>query len=558
MPPPPATVSKFIFACFSICIGFIGFAQKSKKSAIERPKLVIGIVVDQMRADYVYRFAEYYGEGGFKRFLKQGFDCRNTNYNYVPTYTAPGHAAIYTGSVPAFNGIISNDWYDRSWGKVRYCVNDPDVQSVGTEAASGKMSPASLLSTTVTDELRLSNNKQSKVIGVCIKDRGSVLPAGHMPTGAYWFDNVTGNFVTSSFYAKELPQWVKDFNAKKLPDFYLSKPWETVYPIARYKLGLSDGDEYRKNFKGETTGKFPHDLPKIRELLGYELLRKIPMGNTFTLDFALEAIEKENLGKGKYTDFLALSFSSTDYVGHQFGINAIEVQDTYVRLDKDLERLFAYIDKNIGMDNVLLFLTADHGAAQTPDYLTANGVPAGFLPEDEFKKQLNDFMIESFGKGDWIENYNSQQIYLNYKTINDKKADVAAIVQKLRQYVKKLPGIQEVWDIHDPETVVTSGNEHHSRIANGVHPKRSGDIAIMLQPGWLEGEYDAHKGTTHGSGWSYDTHVPLLWLGWKIKQGASSAAVDITDIAPTVSDLLSISFPNATVGKPISDMILKR
>ncbi|MBD3584085.1 alkaline phosphatase PafA [Flavobacterium selenitireducens] len=558
MPTTHFSVSKSFVAIALLFFGLASMAQKKGKSEIQRPKLVIGIVVDQMRADYVYRFAEYYGEGGFKRFLRQGFDCRNTNYNYVPTYTGPGHAAIYTGSVPAFNGIISNDWYDRSWGKVRYCVSDPNVKSVGTEASTGKMSPASLLSTTVTDELRLSNNKQSKVIGVCLKDRGSVLPAGHMPTGAYWFDNTTGNFVTSSFYADDLPQWVKDFNAKKLPDFYLSKPWETVYPIERYKLGLADGDDYRNNFKGETTGKFPHNLPEIRKNLGYELLRKIPMGNTFTLDFALEAIQKENLGKGKYTDFLALSFSSTDYVGHQFGINAIELQDTYVRLDKDLERLFSYIDKNIGMENVLIFLSADHGAAQTPDYLTDNGVPAGFLPETEFKKQLNEFVSENFGKGDWIEDYGSQQIYLNYKTIDEKKADVSAIVQKLRQYVKKLPGIQEVWDIHDPEAIVTSGNEHHSRIANGIHPKRSGDIAIMLQPGWLEGEYSAHKGTTHGSGWSYDTHVPLLWLGWKIRNGSSSAPVYISDIAPTVSDLLHISFPNATVGKPISDMILKK
>lgn len=542
------------------CLLFFAFslnAQKNTKSDIKRPKLVIGIVVDQMRADYVYRFAEYYGEGGFKRFLKQGFDCRNTNYNYVPTYTGPGHAAIYTGSVPAFNGIISNDWYDRGWGKGRYVVSDPNVKPIGTEASTGKMSPASLLSTTVTDELRLSNNKQSKVIGVCLKDRGSVLPAGHMPSAAYWYDNTTGNWVTSSFYTNDLPQWVKDFNSKKLADSYLSKPWETVFPIEKYTLGLADGDNYRNNFKGETTGKFPHDLAEIRKNEGYELLRKTPFGNTFTLDFALETIQKENLGKGKYTDFLALSFSSTDYVGHQFGINAIELQDTYVRLDRDLERLFNYIDKNFGMENVLIFLSADHGAAQTPDYLTDNGIPGGFLPEKDFQKKLNDYISESFGKADWIEDYGSQQIYLNYKTLEEKKVEASAVIAKLRPYLKKFAGVQEVWDISDIEDINASGNEHRQRIANGVHPKRSGDIAIMLQPGWLEGEYAAHKGTTHGSGWSYDTHVPLLWLGWKIKNGSSSAPVSISDIAPTVSDLLSISFPNATVGKPITDMITK-
>lgn len=536
---------------------FNASAQKKNQDPITRPKLVVGIVVDQMRADYVYRFADYYGKGGFKRFLTQGFDCRNTQYNYVPTFTGPGHAAVYTGSVPAYNGIISNDWYERSWGKMRYVVGDPTVEPVGTDASTGKMSPASLLSTTVTDELRLSNNKQSKVVGVCLKDRGSVLPAGHMPTAAYWFDNKTGNWITSSYYTKDLPQWVKTFNAKKYPDEILSQKWETLLPISNYTLGLKDGDDYRNNFKGETDGKFPHDLAQIRQSEGYELIRKTPFGNTFTLDFAIQALENEHMGKGNFTDFLALSFSCTDYVGHQFGINAIELQDTYVRLDRDLERLFTYLDKNYGMDNVLIFLTADHGGAQTPDYLTANGIPAGFIQEKGMKKQLNELVSAKFGAGEWIEDYGSQQIYLNYKTIEDKKADMAEVIDLIRIDLKKKPGIQEVWDVHEIEKLSGSGNALRQRMVNGVNPKRSGDIAIMLQPGWLDGEYAAHKGTTHGSGWSYDTHVPLLWLGWKIKNGSSAAEVSVSDIAPTVSDLLRISQPSAAVGKPISDMILK-
>lgn len=525
---------------------------------VERPKLVIGIVVDQMRADYVYRFMPYYGEGGFKRLLNEGFNCRNTNYNYIPTYTGPGHAAIYTGTTPAFNGIISNDWYDRGWGKSRYVVSDPTVKPVGTEASTGKMSPASLYSTTVTDELRLSNNKQSKVIGVCLKDRGSVLPAGHMPTAAYWYDNTTGNWVTSSYYASELPQWVQRFNSKKPADQYLSSDWKTLLPIEKYNLGLEDGADYRNNFKGETDGKFPHRLSEIKKTEGYELLRKTPFGNTFTLDFALETLEKEKMGTGPYTDFLALSFSSTDYVGHQFGINAIELQDTYARLDRDLERLFSYLDKNYGMNNVLIFLSADHGGAQTPDYLLANGIPAGFLQDKGLKAKLNDEVSQYFGQADWIENYDNLQVHLNYKTIEEKKANVSEIIEKLRLYLKRIPGVQEVWNIHETEKIGASGNDLRVRMANGVNPKRSGDLAIFLQPGWLEGEYAAHKGTTHGSGWSYDTHVPLLWLGWKIKNGSSSEPVDITDIAPTVSDLLSISFPNATIGRPLSDMILKK
>lgn len=545
---------------FLLCVFLFpteNWSQKNKKHEIQRPKLVIGIVVDQMRADYVYRFAPYYGEGGFKRFLKEGFDCRNTHYNYVPTYTGPGHAAIYTGSVPAYNGIISNDWYDREWGKSRYVVSDPTVNPVGTDASTGKMSPASLLSTTVTDELRLSNNKQSKVIGVCIKDRGSVLPAGHMPTGAYWFDNVTGNWITSSYYMNDLPQWVKEFNNAKLQDKYLNEDWNTLFPIDQYNLGLKDGDEYRHVFKGEKEGKFPHKTADIYKEEGYNLLRKIPAGNTFTLDFAIKALESEKMGKGPHTDFLALSFSTPDYVGHQFGINSIEIQDTYARLDRDLEQLFNYIDKNYGMDNVLIFLSADHGGAQTPAYLKANGIPAGFFPEKGIKKELNDYLEPFFGKGEWVEDYENLQVYLNYKLIEEKKANSLDIIEKLRLNLKQRPGIQEVWDVHQIEKVGSPGSDMRQRMLNGVHSKRSGDVAILLQPGWFPGDYAYYKGTTHGSAYNYDTHVPLLWLGYKIKNGRTSEPVSISDIAPTISDILSISFPSASIGKPLTDSICK-
>lgn len=535
-------------------LGSLSLSAQKKSGIPAQPKLVIGIVVDQMRSDYVYRFADKYGEGGFKRFLSKGFDCRNTHYNYVPTYTGPGHAAVYTGTVPAYNGIISNDWYDRTTKKSVYVAGDESVTSVGTESAAGKMSPANLLTTTVTDELRLSNNRQSKVIGICLKDRGSIMPAGHLPSAAYWFDNKTGNWITSTYYTPDLPQWVKDFNAKKLCDSYLSKPWMTLLPIENYTVGLENGSDFRHPYKGEKENRFPHDLPAIKAEGGYELMRSTPFGDSFTVDFAIEAMQREQLGKGKFTDFLALSFSCTDYVGHQFGINAIETQDTYVRLDRDLERLFAHLDKTIGMDNVLVFLTADHGAGQTPDYLASLGIPAGFLPTKTLKADLNKLISGQYGEGDWIEYYGNQQVYFNYTTIAEKNADRTKVAQTVLAYLRKAPGVQEVFDISDPSKL-SDGNPQHGRISNGVSPMRSGDIAILLQPAWFEGEYAAHAGTTHGSGWSYDTHVPLLWMGWKIKNGSSAQPVSIADIAVTVSDLLRISFPNAAIGKPLSDLI---
>lgn len=542
---------RFLFLCLLLAFGL--HAQK-KKNPPAQPKLVVGIVVDQMRADYVYRFADKYGKGGFNRFLSQGFDCRNTHYDYVPTYTGPGHAAVYTGSVPAYNGIISNDWYDRKTQKEVYVAGDDSVSPVGTDSDAGKMSPANLLTTTVTDELRLSNNRQSKVIGICLKDRGSIMPAGHIPSAAYWFDNRTGNWITSTYYTQDLPQWVKDFNARKLCDAYLSKPWTTLYPIEQYTVGLENGSAYRHPYKGEKENRFPHDLQALKAQNGYGLMRSTPFGDSFTVDFAIEALGKEQLGQGPYTDFLAVSFSSTDYVGHQFGINAIETQDTYARLDRDLERLFDHLDKTVGMQNVLVFLTADHGAGQTPDYLTSLHIPAGHLPTKTLKKDLNGFISEKYGEGDWIEYYGNQQVYFNYGTIAQKKTDCTALTRDVMDYFRRMPGVQWVSDLSQT-TSLNDNNAFRNRIANGVSPHRSGDIAIMLQPAWFEGDYAAHAGTTHGSGWSYDTHVPLLWMGWKIKNGSSAQQVDISDIAVTVADLLRISRPNGAVGDPISDLI---
>lgn len=546
------------FSLIAIFFLFIlpSYAQKTAiKTIAETPKLVVGIVIDQMRYDYLYRFADKYGDGGFKRLLKQGFEFRNTNYDYVPTYTGPGHAAIYTGTTPYYNGIIGNDWYNKNIGGNVYVTGDENANPVGTESKAGKMSPRRLLTTTMTDELRLSNNKQSKVIGVCLKDRGSILPAGHIPTAAYWFDNKTGNWITSTYYTAELPAWVNNFNNKKSCDQYLSKPWNTLFPIEQYTVGLANGSPYRNNYKGEVLNQFPHNLPAIKEKIGYELIRSSPFGNSFVTDFAIETLEQEKMGKGKFTDFLALSYSSTDYVGHQFGINAIETQDTYARLDRDLERLFKYLDNSVGMQNVLIFLTADHGAAQTPAQMTDFGIPAGIFNTDKIKQNLNDFIVKSYGAGNWVQAYENQQFWLNNQLILEKNINRTDLVYKCIGFLKQLEGIQEVYATQDNQS--KSKNIHADKLYNGISPIRSGDLALVLQPNWFEGEYTTHGGTTHGSGYSYDTHVPLLWMGWKIKHGSSALPVDITDIAPTVCDLLHISFTNASVGNPLSDTIMK-
>lgn len=547
---------KLLFVAVSILFVTAGSAQKNKNAKADgTPKLVVGIVVDQMRNDYLYRFAEKYGDGGFKRMLKDGFECRNTNYNYVPTYTGPGHAAIYSGTTPYYNGIIANDWYDAKTGKMMYVTEDQSVKSVGTTSKAGIMSPKNLLATTMTDELMLSNNRQSKVVGVCIKDRGSILPAGHIPTAAYWFDDETGNFVTSTYYTEELPIWVTKFNSSKKVDSYLSKSWETLFNIKSYTVGLPNGGDYRKAFKGAEKNAFPHNLPALREKNGTGLIRSTPFGNSLTVDFAIEALQNEKMGQGKYTDFLAVSFSSTDYVGHQFGINSIEVQDTYARLDKDLERLFAYLDKNVGMDNVLVFLTSDHGAAQNPQQMMDMGIPAGVLDTDKIASTLSDKISEKFGAGKWVSKYYNQQFWLNDSLIDSKKLNRNDIVEEVLPFLRKMDGVQAVYNTSTADW--KASNEHTEKMLNGLSPVRSGHIALLLQPNWFGGSYAAKAGTTHGSNYTYDTHVPLVWMGWKIKSGSTAQPFNITDIASTVCDMLHISTTNASMGTPMTDLITK-
>ncbi|MFM9051203.1 MAG: alkaline phosphatase family protein, partial [Bacteroidota bacterium] len=411
------------------------FAQNNPK----RPKLVVGMVVDQMRYDYLYRYSAGYTSEGFQRLLREGFTCENAHFDYVPTYTAPGHACIYTGATPSVNGIVSNEWYDRSLKKGIYCVNDTTVDPVGTTSISGKMSPRRLLSSTVTDELVFATNGRSKVIGISLKDRGSILPAGHAPTGAYWHDPFTNNFVTSTYYMKSLPAWVKIFNERKLVDTLLSKPWNLTLPAERYVNSTDDDSPYEGKYKGEERPVFPHDLPKLRATES-ELVRRTPMGNTFTLEFAKAAVEGEALGKDEVTDFLAVSLSSTDYVGHQFGINALETEDTYYRLDRDLNEFLVYLDQVVGKGNYLLFLTADHGACANPAYNSDHGFPGGLMDEQLLRDTLSKALSVKFGEGILLfaDAYN---IFLDRDKIAAKKMDPKIIEDFCAGFVQGLPGV---------------------------------------------------------------------------------------------------------------------
>jgi len=537
---------------FSLSLLFAFSLVATFAQPVKRPKLVVGIVVDQMRWDYLYRYYDRYeATGGFKRMLNEGFSCENTFINYIPSYTAIGHTTVFTGSVPALHGIAGNNWIDQATGKNVYCTDDSTVQGVGSNSGAGKMSPRNLLATTITDELRLATNFQSKVIGVSLKDRASILPAGHNPTGAFWFDDANGDFITSTWYMNELPKWVKDFNAKDEPGRLTATPWTTLYPLSTYKQSTADDVKWEGKFKGETTTAFPHDLKEVYKT-DKDVIRSSPYGNTLTLNFAKAAIEGNNLGGGAATDFLTINCASTDYVGHKYGPNSIEIEDVYLRLDKELGAFYKYLDQKLGKGNYLVFLTADHGAAHAINFMKEYKMPAEFLELKKITTSLNDALKAQFGAEKIVLSNTNYQINFNKKVIRDQKLDYDAIKKASLKFLKDVPELQFVIDVENigaepvPEVV-------KQMTINGYNNKRSGTIQLIPYPAWFEGGYGG-TGTTHGTWNPHDTHIPLVWMGWGIKPGKSNREVYMTDIAPTVAALLRIQMPNAAIGKPITEV----
>jgi predicted AlkP superfamily pyrophosphatase or phosphodiesterase len=522
-----------------------------KDQSLPRPKLVVGIVVDQMRWDFLYRYYERYGMGGFKRLLNEGFSCENVNINYIPSFTAVGHSVIYTGSVPAFSGIVGNDFIIQATGKSMYCTQDTTVQTVGSSSTSGLMSPRNLLVTTVTDELKLATNFRSKVVGISLKDRGGILPAGHVADAAYWFDDATGNWITSTYYMKDLPDWVKRFNAARYAEKYLKQDWNTLYPISTYVQSFSDNNSYEGKFAQAEVPTLP---VKTSEMFSKNLgvIRNTPYGNSITLDMAKEALDREQLGKHTVTDFLAISLSSTDYIGHQFGPNSVEVEDTYLRLDRDLAAFFIYLDKQIGKGNYTVFLTADHGAAHNPQLLMDKNIPAGFLDGKQALKDLNTLLETKYGNPSLVLSFINYQVNLNNILISKNNLKEDEIIADCIRFLKTWPGIAYVINMKDAQAT-TMPDVLRQRIENGYHSERCGAIEIVTKPGWYQ--WYGNTGTTHGSPYPYDTHIPLLFMGWGVNQGKSNKQHYMTDITPTVSALLRIQTPSGSVGKVITDVL---
>jgi predicted AlkP superfamily pyrophosphatase or phosphodiesterase len=526
--------------------------KKTTTTMIPRPKLMVGLVVDQMRWDYLYRYYDRYQAGGFKRMLNEGFTCENTQIPYIPTVTAAGHTCIYTGSVPAIHGIAGNDFIIQATGKSMYCTDDSTVVGVGSTSAAGKMSPRNLLASTVTDELRLATNFRSKVIGIALKDRGGILPAGHTANAAYWFDDVSGNWITSNYYMTDLPAWVKTFNAGKPAEKYLKQDWNTLYPINTYVQSSADNSP---KYEGKFAGAEAPTLPvKTSELYKGKMgmIRSTPYGNSMTLDLAKAAIEGEALGKGQVTDFLAVSLSSTDYIGHQFGPNSVEVEDTYLRLDKDIAAFFTYLDAKVGKGNYTVFLTADHGAAHNPAFLVDNKIPAGIWNESTTRTGLNKLLEDKYKQKNLVLSFNNYQVNFNNAIITNENINSEALKQDCINYLQKQPEIAYAVDMQKAQSS-TIPEDLRSRIQNGYNAERSGAIQIILKPGWYSGH--GTTGTTHGTWNPYDAHIPLVFMGWGIKHGSLVRETYMTDIAATIAALLHIQAPNGNIGHPIGEVL---
>lgn len=519
-----------------------------KESYNPQPKLVVGIVIDQMRWDYLFRYSNNYSELGFKRLQREGFSCDNTLIPYIPTYTAPGHTSIYTGSVPSINGIAGNDWYDASIKSNMYCTEDNTVQTVGSASNQGKMSPRNLLVTTIGDELRLKSNFKNKVIGISLKDRGAILPAGHAANAAYWYDDTNGSWISSTYYQAQLPDWVKKVNENNFPEKSMAKDWNLLLPLNKYTMSTADDQKYEAKISGESSPTFPHVLSKTgnKKLSAFKIT---PFAATYTFNMAKDAITNEHLGKSGYTDMLTVSISSTDYMGHAFGPNSIEAEDTYLRLDKDLGDFLTFLDNSVGKGNYVLFLTADHGAAHVPGFLEENKINSGNFNSSTLTTDLKKMLSEQLGLNKTLIKIQNNQLYIDPSEMIELKKDKADVEKQIIAFLQGRADIAYAFSFNDlgaatlPEVIKTN-------LINGYNPKRSGQIGFILNPGYIGA---GSTGTTHGSWNPYDSHIPLIFYGNGIKHGTLNRETHMTDIAATITALLKTQMPSGCIGKVITE-----
>lgn len=540
------TVSIFIIA---ILLSINIFSQKRVPS--EKPRLIVTIFVEGMRYDYLYKYWDKFTDKGFKRLTENGKYYQNAEYDYLYTKSSSGYATVVTGADPSQHGIVNDFWYKRVTNTKEFCIYDKKQTALGSDNYDLQFSPKSLLISSFSDELRLSDFKKSKVISISPKNYAAILPGGHLANAAYWTDKRTGNWISSSYYFSQLPKWVSRFNEKKFPDIYLSKEWNTFFPIEKYDNSLSDDNSFEIGFAdGKNT--FPYDLATYKNMSdSYEILNFTPFGNTYTKDFAISAMVNESLGKDNYCDYLNVAFTATGNITKKFGIRSVELEDAYVRLDRDLKHFLNFINDFVGLENTVIILTSDRGSSDSPRFLREINMPGGFFKDKNAETLLNSFLNAVYGEDKLIEYFDGSYIYLNRYKIEDLKLNLNEIQQKVSSFLVDFTGVSNALSSYNLENRnYTSGMQ--MRAQNSYQKKRSGDISVILEPGYMPG-----SDLNYGSGYRNFTHVPLIFYGWKIKPGKTDTPVSMTDIAPTLARFLNIAYPNASTGKVLQDILKK-
>lgn len=534
-----------------ICID--SFSQETMAIPSEKPKIIVGIIISQMRYDYIQRYWDKLDDNGIKLLVDRGSNCINTSFNYLFSQEGVGHATIATGTTPSDHGIVGSEWYLYLQDNIEQSTEDRQQSAVGGNVDNGRNSPKNLMCTTFSDELRLSNNFRSKVYAVSLDPAPGIFSAGHTANSAFWLDRMTGNWITSTYYVDSLPSWVDEFNSKGLPDIYLKEEWNTLFPVETYVESLPDLNNYETGINGKTT--FPYNLEEMsfirRNELDYTLLDKTPFGNTYTIDFASTLITNENLGQDDTTDVLMVCFTANENIGNLFGPNSVEVEDAFLRLDREIAHFVSFIEDYIGKENALIFLTSDHGVAQIPSYLTDNKIPAGYFNQSGAVSLLISALNNLHGRSDWVKAYHAQQIYLNRNLIEDSKLSLQEMQDYVAQFMLQFSGVANTITAHTLQTTnFTDGV--FKKMQNSYNQKRSGDVILNLKAGWVE---DSEGSTDGTSSYSYDSRIPLIWYGWKTGRSTITREVDIKDIAPTIATFLNVTYPNSCSGKPIFELI---
>jgi hypothetical protein len=543
-------VRRVLGLVFLLAGGFVAMAQKIPP---QKPKLIVGITISGMQYDYLSVYWDKFSDGGFRKMATTGANCKNARYNYLITDPSAGFASIATGTRPSEHGIVSDYWYSRISNEIINSIEDLEQTTIGGAYGTGNYSPRALHSRTFSDELRVKSRFKSRSLGVSMDPQAAVMMSGHTATAAYWLDPEHATWVTSSFYMDSLPGWLNEFNQKNYRDLYLDRSWETLLPIAEYEESMLDNNPYETGIKGQIT--FPYDLAKIsntgREKKDYTVLMTTPWGNTFTKDMAIAAIINEELGQGAYTDMINIGFNATKFLADHYSTWSVETEDMYLRLDEDIAHLLTFLDEQIGMENVLVYLTADNAIAVDPRYLSASRIPSGFFNYRTSVSLLKSYLNAIYGRGEWVSFYYAQQIYLNRQLIEDSNLSLEDVQDRVARFMVQMGGVSNAVQAY----VLKQNNFTEGmlrKIQNSYYPKRSGDVILYLTPGWVE-----HSSVAGGmyTEFRYGPHVPLIFYGWKINRVTIPYRVSPIDIAPSIASFMEISMPDNATGVVIPDLV---